>query len=117
MRSLIKSLMLSWLQKNCAAFFSVYSKPIHQSCSIENCLVLDTSKLDFWKRERRIFVSISPFKPYEQFEPVAAYVQDGTLLDHLGADGLRKDREHLHIHLLLKESAISCTFTFIHVVT
>ncbi len=103
MKALIKSLMLSWLQKNCAAFFSVYSKPIHQSCSIENCLVLDTSKLDFWKRERRIFVSISPFKPYEQFEPVAAYVQDGTLLDHLGTDGLREDREHLHIRLLLKE--------------
>lgn len=94
-------MVLAWIQKNCASFFSVWIDPIYQVCTPANCLVLDTSKLPFRKREKRVYLSITPFRPFEDFDLIEVFVQDRTLHNHLGNDGLTKDREHLDVNFLL----------------
>lgn len=102
---MISGICLKWLQKYCASYFSVFIDPMHQISKPCNCFALKTEHLTSWKRERKILLSISPFRPYEKFELIEAFAQDRTKLDQIGNDGKNTNYEHLHVYFLLRESS------------
>ena len=102
---MISVICLKWLKKYCASYFSVFIDPIHQVSRPCNCFVLKTERLTSWKREKKILLSISPFKPYEKFELIEAFAQDRTKLALIGNDGKKTNYEHLHVYFLLRETS------------
>lgn len=98
----LKTFVLNWTQKQCSSFFTVWIDPIHLISTPSNCIVINTTKLPFWKRQKRIYVAFTTIPDLNDFQVLKIIVQDSTLYAQTGVDGQTKDREHLEVICMLR---------------
>lgn len=85
--------------KLCGGCFIFGGFPIGNISNLDNCFVLNTNCLPFWKREDEIIINLVPFLPYAEMTIVKLTAYDGSRYGIEDVYGKKIDAESLEIQI------------------
>jgi hypothetical protein len=85
--------------KLCGGCFILGRFPIINISNLDNCFVINTQCLPFWKREADILINVTPFLPFDDMTVVRIMAYDGSQYNIQDIYGNTCNSESLKIEL------------------